>query len=85
MKRVNLNYIVNIGLLVSFILTFVTGVIKMPELHAQAGSLRLQMGQLSLIHDWSGIAMGMLVFAHLALNWRSLVINTRRILGRRGG
>jgi hypothetical protein len=37
---------------------------------------------LTLLHDWSGVAMGVMVMIHLALNYRWIVGMTETIIGK---
>ena len=74
MNKAKLNYFVDIGLFISFLLVFVTGVIKFKlfNLYKSFG-----FPNISLIHDWSGIAMGVLVLIHLILHWNWIVCMTK--------
>lgn len=85
MYRAQIKYIVDVGLAVSFILCFITGVIKFPGfLRAIDATHRvLPMRDLTIIHDWSGILMGLLVAVHLILNYRWIITMTRQIFGRK--
>jgi hypothetical protein len=67
MNRGYLNYFVDIGLVISFLLSFFTGIIKWPGLIQKFGLTpqELPMRTLSSIHDWSGLVMGLLVFVHI--------------------
>jgi hypothetical protein len=83
MDKSRLNYLIDLGMAITFILAFFTGVIKMPEIFRLiAGSgVRLPMAQISFVHDWSGIAMGILVFAHIVLHWNWMICMTKRLFG----
>jgi hypothetical protein len=85
MYRAQLKYIVDVGLAVSFILCFVTGVVKFPGFVRAIGATHrvLPMRDLTLIHDWTGVLMGLLVAVHLILNYRWIVTMTRQIFGRK--
>jgi hypothetical protein len=85
MYRAQLKYIVDVGLAISFILCFVTGVIKFPGFIRAIGATHrvLPMRDLTLIHDWTGVLMGLLVLAHLVLNYRWIITMTRQIFGRK--
>jgi hypothetical protein len=87
MRRADLKYGIDIGLIVTFVLCFVTGVVKLPALLEITG-LTHHLGRyrgITMVHDASGVAMGLLVLAHLVLNWPWLVAMTRQILGRKSG
>ncbi|MBU0530203.1 MAG: DUF4405 domain-containing protein [Nanoarchaeota archaeon] len=68
------NYIVDVLLTISFIMVFITGVIKFPGLLSYLGIsyASIPIGDISTLHNWSGIFMAVLVFIHLALHWRIL-------------
>ena len=85
MYRAQLKYFVDVGLAVSFILCFVTGVVKFPGFVRAIGATHrvLPMRDLTLIHDWTGVLMGLLVLAHLVLNYRWIITMTRQIFGRK--
>ena len=84
MDRRFLNYAIDIGLLVTFLLVFTTGLIKFPALTMSFNFVYQVIPHLTLnaIHDWSGLLMGILVLAHLAIHWRWLVEMTKNYLGR---
>jgi len=81
MKRIWWNYLVDAGLLISFILMFVTGIFKFPLwTRAFRPVYRTISGRtISMIHDWSVLIMGLLVLDHLALNWDWIVCMTKRL------
>jgi hypothetical protein len=80
-----LNYIIDCGLIITFLLAFITGFIKIPELTRHFGDVFLVIpaSQLSLIHDISGMVMGLLVLAHLVLHWRWIVTMTKSTFGKK--
>jgi len=74
-----LNYFIDCGLIITFLLAFVTGVIKIPELTRYFGDVFLIVpaSTLSQIHDISGIVMGLLVLAHIVLHGNWIVAMTK--------
>ena len=83
MNNLKLNYWVNIGLMISFFLCFVTGLVKWPGLIKIVGTSMyrfLHIKNISLLHDWSGLIMGLLVLVHLVLNWKWMVGVTKNII-----
>ena len=42
----------------------------------------LHVNNISLVHDWSGLIMGLFVLIHLALHWRWIVVVTKNIFGK---
>jgi len=85
MEKDKLIYLVDIGLFISFILVAITGIIKFPGLLSVfgIGYGSIPISGLSKLHDWSGIAMSILVIIHLALHWNWIVVTTKRYLGKK--
>ncbi len=85
MQRVFLKYAIDLGLAVSFTLCFITGIIKFPGFLRFIGATRhvLPMRDITLVHDWSGVAMGLLVLAHLILNYRWIIAVSKQLLSGR--
>ena len=71
MNNLKINYLINIGLTISFFVCFITGLIKWPGLIKIIGTSAykiLHIENISLFHDWSGLVMGLLVLVHLVLH-----------------
>ena len=86
MNKIKLNYWIDFGLVISFLICFITGLIKWPGLIRLIGASThkiLYIKNISLLHDWSGLIMGMLVLAHLILHWRWIVSTTKNIFGKK--
>ena len=86
MNRTILNYWIDIGLSISFFICFITGLIKWPGLIKLIGVSAykvLHVKNISFLHDWSGLIMGLLVLIHLALHWKWMVCVTKSILKKR--
>lgn len=80
MNRTKLNYWIDIGLAISFFICFITGLIKWPGLIKIIGVSAykvLHVKNISILHDWSGLIMSILVLVHLALHWKWLVCVTK--------
>jgi len=86
-RRTKINYVVDIGLGVSFLLVFVAGIIKFPGLVKVFGINfgDLPIALISTIHDWSGLTMGILVLIHLLLHWGWIVGTTKQVIGKGKG
>jgi len=76
--RAKISYINSVLLLISFILVFITGVIKVPELRLHR--LGIPMANITFVHDWSGIIMGILCIVHVMLYWKVLVNMTKAMI-----
>ncbi len=86
MNKAKLNYLVDIGLAVSFFICFITGLIKWPGLIKIIGVpiyKVLHVRNISVLHDWSGLIMGLLVLIHLALHWKWIVCMTKDMVFRK--
>lgn len=73
-----LYYIVNIPIFVSFILVFITGIIKFPGFLPFLGlsPIIVPLNEISFIHDWAGVTAVIFSFVHIALYfWR--MVSTR--------
>jgi cytochrome bd-type quinol oxidase subunit 1 len=87
MRRAHLKYGIDIGLIVTFTLCFFTGIVKLPAL-LQVTGLTQHLGRyrdVTMVHDASGVVMGLLVLAHLVLNWPWIVAMTGQIFRRKSG
>jgi len=80
-----LNYLIDCGLIITFLLSFITGIIKFPEWtrYFRDVYLLIPASTVSKIHDISGLVMGLLVLSHLLLHWRWIVAMTRSTFGRK--
>jgi hypothetical protein len=67
---------------VSFLVCFITGMFKFTFFMRLSGltTLVLPIAQMSNIHDWSGLALGLFVAVHLVLNRAWIMTMTRKIL-----
>lgn len=82
MKRRTINYLIDMGMAVAFLLVFVSGLLKYRELlNALVGlGIVLPTDFLTEVHRVSGLALSILVFAHLVLHWKWLTSTTRSLL-----
>jgi hypothetical protein len=86
MNKLKINYWINISLGISFLICFITGLIKWPGLIKIIGVktyMLLHFKNISIIHDISGLVMGFLVFIHLALHWKWMIFTTKHIFKRK--
>lgn len=82
-----MKYIVDVGLIISFLGVTFTGIVKFRSLWRILGINinyeAMNMGLYRVVHDWSGLAMALLVLIHFSLNWSWIVAQTKNIFGRR--
>lgn len=81
MERRSLLYAVNMGMLISFILCALTGIVKWPGLIPKLGLTyqSLPFPEITLIHDWSGLVLCILAAIHLRIHWNWMIIMTKRM------
>ncbi|MBD3208528.1 MAG: molybdopterin-dependent oxidoreductase [Candidatus Nealsonbacteria bacterium] len=70
MSERNLKYLVSGALSIAFLSSVITGIIKFPGLFRffNINYALLPNRQINLVHDWSGLALTVLIFIHLFLN-----------------
>lgn len=80
-----LNYFIDCGLIITFSLSFITGIVKFPEWTRYFSDVFLIIPAFSIsqIHDISGLVMGLLVLSHLLLHGRWIVAMTKSTFGRK--
>jgi hypothetical protein len=77
-------YLVDMGLGISFFLCVTTGIVKLPGFvrFFHRASIDFPLDQISLLHDASGVIVGVFALVHLTLNRKWLIHVTRKLLGR---
>ena len=82
MDGVKLKWLVDLLLGITFVICFITGLLKYTVLLQLTGlSIRdPSRALISNLHDWSGILLGLFVFFHLLLNRRWIISTTKKIL-----
>lgn len=80
MKKSDLNYFVDIGLAISFFISFVTGILKFKEVLLFFTGFNIYFSNywLNFIHDRVGILMGIFVFIHLILHFKWIKTMTKK-------
>lgn len=81
MKKGTVIYMVDIGLVVTFLISFITGIIKFPGLlqRLNISPELFPTYEITVIHDWSSVVMGVLVLIHLGLHWKWIVTMTEKM------
>ena len=77
MNRNSAKYIVDVSMGIAFLLCFLTGLMKWPN---KAYGTVTPTYEMKLIHDYSGIILGLLICIHLILNWRWILAMTKNVL-----
>jgi len=85
MDKVKLNYLVDVGLFITFIAAGITGLLKFPILYKTGllNSSSLPMELINRIHDFGGLLMVILVVFHLILHWKWIVLMTKKYCSRK--
>ena len=82
MNSNTIKWFVDVGLFVAFLVCAITGFFKFTLLMRMLGltGLIFPLALMSDIHDWSGLALVILVAIHLFLNRRWTIAMTKKIL-----
>jgi len=85
MDRMKVNYFIDLGMAVAFVLLFVTGIIKFPGLLPFLGIsyAGLPMNQITMIHDRSGVVLGVLIIIHFLLHFKWMRAKTLSLFKRK--
>ena len=75
-NRNQIRYVVDVFMGIFFIILFLTGLMKWPN---KAFGNMIPSNSISLIHDYSGILLGIFVLIHLILNWTWILNMTKKI------
>jgi hypothetical protein len=78
-KKLLQKYWIDVVLAISFVLSFTTGVIKLPILLGKFSFSKLTLLTLMRVHDISGIIMGLLVLVHIIQHWKWIVTMSKNI------
>lgn len=79
--KARINYWVDVGLVIAFIVSMVTGIIKWPGLFRTLGLSHqaLPMYEISTAHDISGLVMILLVLLHIILHFKWMIGMTKNL------
>lgn len=79
-----INYFVDFLLLITFLITSITGLIKWRLLITSLGIANLYfvlpMGTIRLWHEWASFSMVILGWIHIILHWKWIFVTTRKII-----
>ena len=73
MEKAKISFIVDLGLLVSFLAVGISGILKLPVAMATMGLEQRDFQFITPLHDISGVVMVLLGILHVALHWNWLV------------
>jgi hypothetical protein len=79
-----IKWAVDLAMGIAFLACFITGLFKFTFFMRLFGltSLVLPIAQMSNLHDWSGLLLGLFVAVHLILNRGWIMAMTRKVLFR---
>jgi hypothetical protein len=82
MNRQVIKWGLDLAMGAAFFVSFITGMFKFTYFMRLFGltSLRLPIAQMSNLHDWSGLFLGLFVAVHLILNRAWIIAMTRKVL-----
>jgi hypothetical protein len=80
MERRDFLYYIDLGMVITFLLCAITGLLKWPGLLGALGWGYHLLGPLTLVHDWSGLVFCVLALVHVGMHWRWLAAMTRKRL-----
>ncbi|MFH1221904.1 MAG: DUF4405 domain-containing protein [Candidatus Micrarchaeota archaeon] len=77
MEKPRMNYWIDLGMAIAFVLYAATGIMKLPALAVMIRGLPFR--EISTIHDASGVALALFVLLHLLLHFDWLVAMTKSL------
>lgn len=85
MEKDRILYWTDVIMGISFFIVFLTGLVKYRLIKPYFTWLYeiIPGKQMAMIHDWSGILMGVFVFIHLALHWNWMVDETKKLFDKK--
>ncbi|HUT64919.1 MAG TPA: DUF4405 domain-containing protein [Spirochaetota bacterium] len=85
MNRKILNYWIDVGMAVSFLLVLVTGLLKYKRLLLWLADIGVYLPTYAIteIHKYAGAAIGLFVLVHLVLHFKWIAAVTRSMAGRK--
>jgi hypothetical protein len=72
-------YYLNLLSFIVFLSVFLIGVLKLPALTPLTVNLNLPWLQMSLIHHWGGVLLGVLITIHLIIHYDWIKQNTKKV------
>ncbi|MBD3155318.1 MAG: DUF4405 domain-containing protein [Candidatus Aenigmarchaeota archaeon] len=88
MKKIKLNYFVDMIMALSFMIASVSGLIFFPfsdgvRRYISVDFLGIPRNNWKIIHDWSGLILVLTVVLHLILHWKWIVCMTKNFVRRK--
>ena len=80
LNKRNIYYIIDLGLLVSFMLIFITGLLKLLDIYGYIFYPTGFLVNVSIVHNWSGLSLGIIGSLHAILHLKWFVRKTKQLL-----
>lgn len=80
LNKRNIYYIIDLGLLVSFMLNFITGLLKLLDIYGYIFYPTGFLVNISIVHNWSGLSLGIIASLHAILHLKWFVQKTKQLL-----
>ena len=79
MNQAKINYWIDVGIGISFLVSFVAGIIKWRSLMVKLGVnyASLPLRTLSFLHDWGGLLLGFFALLHIIFHWKWICSMTK--------
>lgn len=80
MKKAEFSYLVDMGLIITFFISFISGILKFKEvtLFFANNGIYFSNYWLNYIHDRIGIVFGIIILFHLIIHFKKIKINTKK-------
>jgi hypothetical protein len=72
-------YFIDIGMIISFLIVFITGILKFPTFLLIVGNFYSVSEFIFILHDWFSLAITVLAIAHVILHWKWIVRMTKKL------
>lgn len=83
-NRTTLQYLIDLGMVISFVLVLITGLLKFPAFDPSRELLFEYSLIFLTVHDWSGLTLAVLALTHVILHWRWIKSMSRKMLRKDG-
>ena len=75
MKKPQIKYLIDVGMGLSFLICFLTGLMNWPTKAMGNNNFSFN---ITIIHDYAGLLIGFFVCIHLILNWKWIYVMTKK-------
>jgi len=82
LNKRNIYYIIDLGLVISFMLIFITGILKLLDLYGYVFYPLGFLVNISIVHNWSSLILGILATLHTVLHLKWFVYKFKQIFRR---